>query len=225
MSIVIFLPILILLAILLGAGAVLTKLKIWKPKRTFYFAVIYIGLGVFSFIGLLVMHDKTDTQASEEELQQLLVENDKLSQQLKYRNYGNLKPEHLKFTKTFEATAEDIEINYDSGGYRIRTVVAWNDSTSNEIEVSYYETPLYFNRMNISDLVKPPTIKLVDNQLVIHEPETDIKVKSASISLMMLDLENNPFGDDRLGDLIGLRILHLNVPRHFNIIDNSGWIE
>ena len=127
MSIVSFLPLLILLAILLGAGAVLTKLKIWKPKRTFYFAVTYIGLGIFSFIGLLVMHDKTDTQASEEELQQMIVENDKLSQQLKYRNYGNLKPEYLKFTKTFEATAEDIEINYDNVGYQIRIVVEWND--------------------------------------------------------------------------------------------------
>ena len=222
MSIVSFLPILILLAILLGAGAVLTKLKIWKPKRTFYFAVTYIGLGIFSFIGLLVMHDKTDTQASEEELQQMIVENDKLSQQLKYRNYGNLKPEYLKFTKTFEATAEDIEINYDNVGYQIRIVVEWNDSTSNEIEMNYYETPLYYNRMNISELVKPPTIELVDNQLVIHEIETTIKVRSASISLMMLGLEGDPFGDDRLGNLIGLRILHLNVPRHFNIIDTRG---
>ena len=211
-----------MLAILLGAGAVLTKLKIWKPKRTFYFAVTYIGLGIFSFIGLLVMHDKTDTQASEEELQQMIVENDKLSQQLKYRNYGNLKPEYLKFTKTFEATAEDIEINYDNVGYQIRIVVEWNDSTSNEIEMNYYETPLYYNRMNISELVKPPTIELVDNQLVIHEIETTIKVRSASISLMMLGLEGDPFGDDRLGNLIGLRILHLNVPRHFNIIDTRG---
>ena len=222
MSIVSFLPLLILLAILLGAGAVLTKLKIWKPKRTFYFAVTYIGLGVFSFIGLFVMHDKTDTQASEEELQQLIAENDKLSQQLKYRNYGYLKPEYLKFTKTFEATAEDIEINYDNVGYQIRIVVEWNDSTSNEIEMNYYETPLYYNRMNISELVKPPTIELVDNQLVIHEIETTIKVRSASISLMMLGLEGDPFGDDRLGNLIGLRILHLNVPRHFNIIDTRG---
>ena len=169
------------------------------------------------------MHDKTEIQASEVELQQHLKENNKISQQLKYRNYENLKPEYLKFTKTFEVTAEDIEIN--SGGYGIRIVVAWNDSTSNEIEVSYYETPLYFNRMKISELVKQPTIELIDNQLVIQDHETDIKVKSASSSLRMLDLENNQFGDDRLGDLIGLRILHLNVPRHFNIIDNSGWIE
>ena len=225
MSIISFLPLLVLLAILLGIGGLLTKLKIWKPKRTFYFAVLYIGLGVFSFIGLLVMHDKTETQASEEELQQLLVENDELSQQIKYRNYENLKPKYLKFTKTFEATAEDIEINSEGGSYGIRIVIAWNDSTSNEIEASYYETPLYFNRMNISEIVKPPTIKLVDNQLVIHEPETNIKVKSASSSLRMLDLENNPFGDDRLGDLIGLRIFHLNVPKHFNIIDKRGWIE
>ena len=225
MSIVSLIPLLILLAILIGVGTVLSKISIWKPKRTFYFAVIYIGLGVIASIGFLLMHDKTETQVSEVELQQQLMEYDKISQQIKFRNYGNLKPEYLKFTQTFEATAEDIEIHYDSGGYRIRTVVAWNDSTSNDIEVSYYETPLYFNRMNISDLIKPPTINLVDNQLVIHEPETDIKVKSASISLMMLDLDGNQFGNDRLGNLIGLRILHLNVPRHFNIIDNSGWTE
>ena len=223
MSIISFLPLLILLAILLGAGTLLTKFRIWKPKRTFYFAVIYIGLGVFAFIGLLVMHDKTEIQASEVELQQHLKENNKISQQLKYRNYENLKPEYLKFTKTFEVTAEDIEIN--SGGYGIRIVVAWNDSTSNEIEVSYYETPLYFNRMKISELVKQPTIELIDNQLVIQDHETDIKVKSASSSLRMLDLENNQFGDDLLGDLIGLRIFHLNVPKHFNIIDKRGWIE
>ena len=225
MSIVSLIPLLILLAILLGVGTVLTKISIWKPKRTFYFAVIYIGLGIFAFIGLLVMDDKTETQASEVELQQQLMEYDKISQQLKYRNYGNLKPEYLKFTRTFEVTEEVIEIKYDTGGYGIRVVVAWNDSTSNEIEASYYETPLYFNRVKISELVKSPTIELVDNQLVIREPETDIKVKSASGSLRMLDIENNQFGDDRLGDLIGLRILHLNVPRHFNIIDNRGWIE
>ncbi|AWE06011.1 glucose-6-phosphate isomerase [Lysinibacillus sp. 2017] len=225
-ALITILPIILVVIIILGLGKLLAKFRIWKPKRTFWFANIYFTCGIIAFVALFILSSQYERIAADDELQVYIEENQKLSQDIKYKNVDNLKPEYLQFTKTFEATEENIEIVRADNSYHLRVVVTWNDSDTNDIEASYYQTPIFINRANISKLINPPEIKFEDNNFYIQEVEKEISAKTMHFSLELYDSMTvyedtyNPFEE-----IIGLRILHLNVPRHFNIIDNSGWIE
>lgn len=223
-----FLPIIILLIIFFGLGKLLTKIRIWKPKRTFWFATIYFTCGFIAFVGLFIMSNRDERVAADETLQAYKEENMEISQQLKYKYMDSMdfiNPAYLQFTKMYEATEENIEIIRDDNSYHLHVVVTWTDSNKNEIKASYYETPLFINRVNISQFIEPPEIKFEQNNLYIQEVEKEVNVTTMNFALEMYDFIVYEGPSNPLEDLIGLRILHLNVPRHFNIIDNSGWID
>ena len=225
-ALIAILPIVLVLVIFLGLGKLLAKFRIWKPKFTFWFAVIYFACGIIAFVGLFILSNQYERVAADDELQAYIEENEKLSQDIKYKNVDNLKPEYLQFTKTFEATDENIEIVRADNSYHLRVVVTWNDSDTNDIEASYYQTPILVNRSNISKLIDPPEIKFEDNNFYIQEVEKEVAANTMYFSIELYD-SIIAYHDtyDPFEDLIGLRILHLNVPRHFNIIDSSGWTE
>ena len=216
------LPMLVMLIFVVVIGLLISKMKFWKPKYTFWFMLVFFMLGIASFIGVTVLSAENQIQ-SKAFLKEQNLKNETINDQLRIRNYDVLEEGYLKFTKTLEATAENIEIIRNEASQELRIVIEWNDSKDNEIVASYYETPLYINRIDISDKVYPPVIELEKNKLLVQDVTPQIKVNS---SRMTLDLVNRNFeNSDELSSFIGLRILHLNVPRHFNIIDNSGWTE
>lgn len=216
------LPMLVMLIFVVVIGLLISKMKFWKPKYTFWFMLVFFMLGIASFIGVTVLSAENQIQ-SKAFLKEQNLKNETINDQLRIRNYDVLEEGYLKFTKTLEATAENIEIIRNEASQELRIVIEWNDSKDNEIVASYYETPLYINRIDISDKVYPPVIELEKNKLLVQGVTPQIRVNS---SRMTLDLVNRNFeNSDELSSFIGLRILHLNVPRHFNIIDNSGWIN
>ena len=216
------LPMLVLLIFVVVIGLLISKMKFWKPRYTFWFMLVFFMLGIASFIGVTVLSAENQIQ-SKAFLKEQNLKNETINDQLRIRNYDVLEEGYLKFTKTLEATAENIEIIRNEASQELRIVIEWNDSKDNEIVASYYETPLYINRIDISDKVYPPVIELEKNKLLVQGVTPQIRVNS---SRMTLDLVNRNFeNSDELSSFIGLRILHLNVPRHFNIIDNSGWIN
>ncbi|MGN7479045.1 glucose-6-phosphate isomerase [Solibacillus silvestris] len=202
---------------------VITRIRIWKPKRTFWFAAVYFACGIAAFMYLLFVSGNVEKVESHKVLQQQLEENEQLMADLKVRKFDSLKKEHLKFTETFEAKEETVEIVRNDNSYYLPVVISWNDSPDNKIVASYYETPLYLNRVNIAPFVESPKIEFKENKLYILESETEVTAKSMYLSIDLLNPESFPRSDDRLNDLIARRILHLNVPKHFNIIDNGGW--
>lgn len=224
-SFVIFLPITIMLVIILVIGALLTKMKIWRPKRTLSFSGIYFGLGIVALIGVVILSRDSGNIESDKVLREHIVENERINEQVSLRNVDAMNPAYLKYTKTFEPTSQDIEVKRHEDAFFTRIVLTWNNSTENKIVASYYETPLFMNRVNISDVVRPSHIELKGNELFVYDVKTQIKVNSVRPKLEIIDDFQNTAVHDDLSNLIGERILHLNVPRHFNIIDSSGWME
>ena len=223
MNLALFYFILLIIGVIV-AGFLITKMRIWKPKRMFWLSAIYFGCGLFAFVYLLFLSSNVEKVVSDQVLQKHIVENEQLMMDLKNREFDSLKEEHLKFTKTFEATAEDIEILRNEDSYYLPVFISWIDSTENKIIASYYETPLYLNRVNISPYVEVPRIEWNENKLYIVETETKVTAKSLRFSSEILDQNDiHRFGDP-LDELIGHRILHLNVPKQFNIIDKDGWL-
>lgn len=222
MSLALFYFFLLIVAVIV-AGFFITKIRIWKPKRMFWLATIYFACGLFAFVYLLFLSSNVEKVVSDQVLQQQIVENEQLIADLKNREFDSLKEEHLKFTKTFEATAENIEIMRNEDSYYLPVYISWIDSPENKIVATFYETPLYLNRVNISPYVEVPRIEWNENKLYIIETETKVTAKSLRFSSEILDQSDiHTFGDP-LDELIGHRILHLNVPKQFNIIDRDGW--
>jgi hypothetical protein len=220
-SILSILPVLLITAfiviVLMGINLLLKRITTWRPKHTLFISFTYFLIGLISIIGIFVMQDKSEKLASEQELQRQIEFNQKLNDEIKLRNYNSLDNSLLKFTKTLEMDTTNLEVVRGDNSYDLRIVIEWNNSKSNEIMASYYETPMYYYGMNISDKVQQPTIQLRDKKLYVGTPLTTIKAQS--LRLTMYTFNNQEASQD----FIGLRILHLNVPRHFNIIDTSGW--
>ncbi|MEK4630264.1 MAG: hypothetical protein ABS944_13960 [Solibacillus sp.] len=221
MSIISLLPVLVvvifIVLVLMGIGLLLKKVTIWRPKHTLFISIAYFSIALISVIGIVVLQDKAVKFPSEQVLQKQIEFNNKLSNEIELRNYENLERSLLKFSKTIEVNTPDLEVVRGDNSFDTRIVIEWNDSKSNEIVASYYETPLYYDGINLSDKVQQPIVELRDEKLYIENPTTFVKVQS--LRMTMYQFQNQ--GPHQ--DFIGLRILHLNVPRHFNIIDNSGW--
>jgi len=218
----------LIILLIIGIAMIFTnllvsKVQIWKPKRTFWFAIVYFSCGIVALVYLLFVSGNVEKIASDKVLQQQLEETEQLEIDLKNRRFESLKEEHLKFTKTFEATEENIEVVRNQTGHYLPVVISWTDSTDNKIEASYYETPLYLNRVYISPYVIAPKIEWDENKLYIVETETKIMAKSMRLSMELLNSSEYERYNNPLNELIGNRILHLNVPKQFNIIDKDGW--
>ncbi|MGE7021829.1 hypothetical protein [Solibacillus cecembensis] len=222
----IFLPILIMGVLIIGVKKLASKVRIWTPKRTSWVMIIYFMLGVISFIGILIMPDKTMKVLSEQQLKVALAEEKKLDELYWADKFDQIPADYFVFANSYEGTAEDIEITLADNSYNTRVAVTWNDSKSNNIVATYYEMPIIYNRIDISKDLEPPTIEFKDNHFYISEVEKKVEFYTIQAKLEMLEPIN--MGYMQYGEFdrfIGNRILHLNVPKHFNIIDNSGRVD
>lgn len=201
-------------------GFFITKFRIWKPKRTVYFIMAYMLCGLVAFVYLLIAAKDMEKAVSKETIRQQQVENREINERLKMRDFDILKEEHLKFTKTFEPTSEDITINRDGELRHIYTVINWVDTPENTITASYYETPIYNKRIDLAPYVDLPAITFEDNTILIKDKESRIKIKTIN---MALEIINEERWNNVTDGIVANRILYLNVPKQFNIIDSGGW--
>ena len=201
-------------------GFFITKFRIWKPKRTVYFIMAYMLCGLVAFVYLLIAAKDMEKAVSKETIRQQQVENREINERLKMRDFDILKEEHLKFTKTFEPTSEDITINRDGELGHIYTVINWVDTPENTITASYYETPIYNKRIDLAPYVDLPAITFEDNTILIKDKESRIKIKTIN---MALEIINEERWNNVTDGIVANRILYLNVPKQFNIIDSGGW--
>ncbi|MEG0385061.1 MAG: hypothetical protein RR642_09940 [Solibacillus sp.] len=220
-----FLPILLIIIFLIGIIKLASKIRIWTPKRTFWVILMYFMLGVISLIGILIMQDKTTKPISEQQLTAALAEEQKIDELYDADKFDQIPADYFVFENSYEGTAENIEITLGGNVYNTRVTVTWNDSKSNNIIATFYETPIIFERMDISKHLQPPTIEFKNNHFYITQEEMQLDFTSIQVDFDMLkpiDYEQMSYSFNRF---IGKRILHLNVPKHFNIIDNSGRVD
>lgn len=216
----ILLPIFLIVAVLSVIGLFMAKLRIWKPKRTFYFLIVYAICGLAAFMYISFASSDMNKAVSKETIRQQQIENERMMERLKLRDYTVLKEQQLQFTKTFEPTAEDVTVNRDGQLRGIYTVINWVDTADNVITASYYETPIYTRYIQITPYINSPTITFENNTIFIKDKESKYTMKTLNMSLEMIDGER---GINITDGFIGNRILYLNVPKQFNIIDSGGW--
>ena len=219
MSIVVLITIVQAVFIIL-LGVFMSKFRIWKPKRTFYFVLIYALCGLVAFTYLLIASKDMQQAESKNVILQQLAENEAMTERLQKRDFTALKQEQLQFTKTFEPTAEDVTVNRDAVLRYIHTVINWVDTAEDTITASYYETAIYIKRIEMTRYVKQPDITFENNTIFIRDLESRVKTKTINMSLEMIQEEK---WNDRTDGFVGNRILYLNVPIQFNIIDSGGW--
>ena len=172
------------------------------------------------------MPNKTAKLLSEQQLKIALAEEKKVDELYWADKFDQIPADYFIFANSYEGTAEDIEITLGENVYNTRVAVTWNDSKSNEIVATYYETPPIFNRMDISKEMQPPVIEFKDNHFYISEVKKRMEFYSIQAKLEMLEPKKmGTVQYEDLDDFIGNRILHLNVPKHFNIMDNSGRVD
>lgn len=221
-----FLPITIMVVLTYVVFKFASKVRIWTPKRTGWIVLIYLVLGMISFIGIFMLPDNAVKTIPEKELRQAIAEEQKLTEMYLDEKFDEIPTDYLVYCETYEGIAEDIELTLGDNMYgNTRVSITWNDSQSNDIVVTYYETPLLFNRIDISKDVQPLTVKFEDNHFYISQMGKTLNYNSFQANLEMRELEKYEGMHNSLDRLIGLRILHLNVPKHFNIIDTSGWVD
>ena len=219
MSIVVLITIVQAVFIIL-LGVFMSKFRIWKPKRTFYFVLIYALCGLIAFTYLLIASKDMQQAESKDVILQQIAENEAMTERLQKRDFTALTQEQLQFTKTFEPTAEDVTVNRDAVLRHIHTVINWVDTPEDTITASYYETPIYIKRIEMTPYVKQPDITFENNTISIRDLESRVKTKTINMSLEMIHEEK---WNDRTDGFVGNRILYLNVPKQFNIIDSGGW--
>ena len=219
MSIVVLITIVQAVFIIL-LGVFMSKFRIWKPKRTFYFVLIYALCGLVAFTYLLIASKDMQQAESKDVILQQIAENEAMTERLQKRDFTALKQEQLQFTKTFEPTAEDVTVNRDAVLRHIHTVINWVDTPEDTITASYYETPIYIKRIEMTPYVKQPDSTFENNTIFIRDLESRVKTKTINMSLEMIQEEK---WTDQTDGFVGNRILYLNVPKQFNIIDSGGW--
>ncbi|MCH7323792.1 O-antigen ligase family protein [Solibacillus sp. MA9] len=202
----------------------MAKFRIWKPKRTVYLVLVYIACGVVAFVYLAVASQNIEKVESMAFLEAQQAKNEEITERLEMRDFSVLNEEDVKFTVKFTPTTEDVYINREQELRYIHTYINWVDTADHEITASYYEMPTYLNRVDTTPYVKQPSITFSNNTIYIEDENTKVTMKSIDMSVTMLSNAVNEYRSSDLANrLIGNRILYLNVPKHFNIIDSSGW--
>ena len=221
------LPILIMLAVFVFISVIAAKSNsLWKPKRARLFILAFAIAGMASYVAVTFLMKDTAQLASEQMLQTEIKNNARIIEALELRKFDALEKMEVQYSETLHPSEQTLKLLRDDTTYDIPVYIEWNDSAEDEIIATYYETPLYLNRVPISDKVKSPKLVLKDGDLLFHNKVAKVEVKSFRPTSQMLSYLFNiePYLQEDVSELVGLRVLHLNVPRHFNIIDNDGWM-
>ena len=110
--------------------------------------------------------------------------------------------------------------------YITNIIVTWSDEQTDDVIATLYQLPYIVFGIDISHKVPLLQVQYDNNELAINVQR--IELKYASFKPHLEVFKSHLGNDDSLlayNLFTGKRILHLNVPKHINIINNSGWIS
>lgn len=228
-----FLPIIIMLIVVVfvfkGIRLVSSRIKIWTPKRIYVFVGIYIVVGIILMFALPYLPNAKKQVLSEQEVQIKLEEAEHLEQLVQQKRFAEIDASYLKKDWTMTLPTDELTLTTNLERPATQVVVTWRDDpNSNDIFGNYYEFPFIFSGLDITDKNVAPEMTLDGSTLSIVE-KREVKVTYHRIQPTITTLENYYrmyVNDDSYHSyLMGQKMLHLNVPKHINIIDNSGMIN
>ena len=224
-----FLPIIIMLIVFVlvfkGIRLVSLRIKIWTPKRIYVFVGIYLVVGIVLMLALPYLPNAKKQVLSEQEIQNKLDEAEHLEQLVQQKRFAEIDASYLKKEWTMKLPTDELTLTTNLERPATQVVVTWRDDpNSNDIFANYYEFPFIFSGIDITDKIVAPEMTLDGSNLSIVE-KREVKVTYHRIQPNIETLENYSNEKKYHSYLMGQQMLHLNVPKHINIIDNSGMIN
>ena len=220
-------PIFAVLGLVVAARFLLTRISIWTPKCTWIFAGSYIALGVIAFISLPFIAEDEQKVMSEQEIASVKQQVDETNTYVVNNEWENIDEAYKKDEFTIVAHSANIDVKFDTFSTNTNVYVTWADRDTNEIQATYYELPMISSGINVTNDLPATKFDFANDVLTIKEVETELTYYTMKPTLIIVENFIDTFNYE--GSLhsyfIGNRILHLNVPKHMHIMDESGWIQ
>lgn len=222
-----FIPILAILGLVVVARFLLTRLSAWTPKRTWIFVGGYIALGIIAFLSLPFIADNKVKIMSEQEITVLKQQVDETNTYAANNEWENIDKVYKKDAFTFVTRSSTFDLKFDTFSTNTYVYVTWADRESNEIQATYYELPMISSGINVTNDLPATNIAFANDVLTIKESETELTYYTMQPKLTMVEnyIETFNYEGALHHYFIGNRILHLNVPKHITIMDESGWLQ
>ena len=227
MSVGITFIIIIIFVLIFGGRKLLARFKVWTPKRIFLLLGCYIGLGLISFLGVALMSDNSKAkQLTEAEIQQHLDESASFEQSILKGQLPEI-PSDYKMEQIYNVTSGELIVELAENTYATRVYLTYRDDPqSNDVIVSYYKFPYIVSGLDVTNEITPLKFSYDNSTLKVWEPSSELEYYTIDPRIKMIQEYQNSSGISvTYNHLIGNNMLHLNVPKHINIIENSGVIS
>lgn len=222
-----FILIVIIVALILGGSKLLSRIKVWTPKRIFLLLGSYISLGLISCLGVALMSDNSKSKLlTEAEIQQNLDESASFEQSILKGQLPEI-PSDYKTEQRYNVTSGELVVELAENTYATRIYLTYRDDPqSNDVIVSYYKFPYIFSGLDVTNEISPLKFSYDNSTLKVWEPSSELEYYKIDPQIKIIQEYQNKSGISiTYNHLIGNNMLHLNVPKHINIIENSGVIS
>lgn len=214
-----------IISLLFLARYMLAKMSIWTPKRIWLFVAGYVGVGIVAFLYLTFSTTEEKILVSDKEIEAMQLREDEVKEYAANNEWEKIDPAYIKEQRSFLVETKEVELKIDSNVYSPSIYITTSEAATNEIVATYYELPHFVSGIDVTEEILPAEIKFDQAILSLQEQPTELTYYTLKPTLMMIEdnLDGVYSSTNHHRYFIGQRILHLNVPRHIHIIDNSGW--
>lgn len=225
-----FITIAIVVVLIFGGRKLLARFKVWTPKRIFLLLGSYIGLGLISCLGVALLSDNSKAkQLTEAEIQQHMDESVSFEQSILKGQLPEI-PAEYKTEQIYNVTSGELVVELAENTYATRVYLTYRDDPqSNDVIVSYYKFPYILSGLDVTNEITPLKFSYDNSTLKVWEPSSELEYDTIDPQIKFIkfiqEYQDGSGISITYNHLIGNNMLHLNVPKHINIIENSGVIS
>lgn len=177
----------------------------------------YIGVLLVSSIIYYVTMKEESVQADTEQYEQ---EAEELYTSLFNGDVENIDMKYVK--KTWKFPYERGEININQHIERSNIFIERTDELENEIEVTFYQSPLFYMGVDIHEKVMLPEVELLVDSLVVNEPE---QVRIEAVTFQTSFIEGQFTGRGSWMDhypIFRTEVLYVRIPKELKVLGDGG---
>lgn len=198
--------------------SVTSRIK-WSQRLYKWVICSYVGILLIAVVVYTFLPSTGDKVITETEYEDFIKENDAFESAFGNAEGNKLDQKFLLESSSHELKGNTLEVVLHGSSYP-KLNIEWTDSKEQTVEVEVYQTNVSTYGINLKGKIPLSTINWEGNQLVITEPpQQELNYYQFSDGLVALSF----LEDARQYNLIGgIMYLYLKVPKHMNVIDESG---
>lgn len=177
----------------------------------------YIGVLLVSSIIYYVTMKEESVQADTEQYEQ---EAEELYTSLFNGDVENIDKKYVK--KTWKFPYERGEININQHIERSNIFIERTDELENEIEVTFYQSPLFYMGIDIHEKVMLPEVELLVDSLVVNEPE-QVRIEAVTFQTSFIEgqfTERESWIDHY--PIFRTEVLYVRIPKELKVLGDDG---